>query len=605
MTGTSGRQAAGRTERQGLSWSLRTRVFAVVGLSALPAVLGAVVGTAALASVNGKVSELNQRSVRTLVALADLRDMEGDMRVLSHTVIDADGSDRADVIKDIKDTDAQADADIAAFRAAHGSTTDPEGASVSAFVKRLDDWRTVRDEQVVAPATRGDATGARAALAGPLQVADESMAAPLDAVFDQESAGAKARVSAAESAYDAGRLRVALLIGLGLSLSVLTAWLLIRRPVALLRRITAVVAGGNIDVCVGDTDRTDVGLLGQALDRLLSTIRAQRDDLATQQAARERHLAMTFSRQQEAEQQVRQRAQAVIDETGEAVLAELAGVLEQADAVRAASGEIDARVADADAMTSTVVERAGAADEVVEAVTESLRRVAGIAQLIAGVAEQTNLLALNATIEAARAGDAGRGFSVVANEVKELAAETGRSTGEISTTVSALESDAAAMATTIQQMAQGVSTMGDATALVSQVAARQRHSVERLDESVRQAMSRITAMSQLTERLERRHGRRVAVDATGVARWGGRSQECEIVDLSETGIRLWLDETLPAVGDNVVVDISAQGWFATLSCRVVRIQTADPTHEVGAVFTGLTAADKAQLTSYLTSLTSL
>ncbi|HEH9430728.1 TPA: methyl-accepting chemotaxis protein [Aeromonas sobria] len=112
-------------------------------------------------------------------------------------------------------------------------------------------------------------------------------------------------------------------------------------------------------------------------------------------------------------------------------------------------------------MTDTMQQIAamiGQANEAMGLLEQQSEQVGQITEVIATIAEQTNLLALNAAIEAARAGEQGRGFAVVADEVRQLATRTHQSTAEISQTIAAIS----------QQTRQTVLTVSGGTRLVEQ-----------------------------------------------------------------------------------------------------------------------------------------
>lgn len=126
-------------------------------------------------------------------------------------------------------------------------------------------------------------------------------------------------------------------------------------------------------------------------------------------------------------------------------------------------------------------ERLTATDSNTQALAKEIQQVSAVLEVIYGVAEQTNLLALNAAIEAARAGEQGRGFAVVADEVRSLATRTQSSTQQIEQIIAGL-----------QERAHQVSASMDETQLQSkgtqEQAEKAQQALDDIDQQIRQIL---------------------------------------------------------------------------------------------------------------------
>jgi len=403
----------------------------------------------------------------------------------------------------------------------------------------------------------------------------------------------------------AQRTRSLLITLAGLVLAAWSAagvWWQTRRDVRLVVSGMSAIADGELDERPLPDGGDEFGDIGAALAVTRSRLSEQERQLQEAQRAREHQMHLSFQHQRDAEQQLRLRAQSVIDETATVVAEELQDVVVQVGAVREAASTIDERVAATDQVSHEVVGDAREADRVVAALVDSLRRVGGMAEVISGVADQTRLLALNASIEAARAGEAGRGFSVVASEVKDLATTTAESTQQITSTIQALESDANAVATTIATMTTRIRGLDDATAVLGNVATQQHALVTRLDSAVTEAIDRVTSMSSLTQRLERRRVERVAASGTVTLDVGGRTYPAELRDLSTLGAQVITSPSRVRPGEAISLQLKLAATPLRLAATVVRVFPAGDRHEVGLEFLDLSPTDLEQLRVHVAEL---
>jgi methyl-accepting chemotaxis protein len=328
--------------------------------------------------------------------------------------------------------------------------------------------------------------------------------------------------TAADAAFDATRsetIRTLTIIAAlaAIALAAFSWWLIgtIIRPLLHAQEVANRIADGDLTGSVHVEREDELGRTLHACERMQQNLREIARALldgANDIASTSTQLAASTNQIAKATEQQSQAASSMAASVEEMSVS-ISHMSDHASEVRTAASQSDEAAMSGGAVIETLVADAQHAAGSVESAAVEIRqletlseRISSIVSVIREVSDQTNLLALNAAIEAARAGEAGRGFAVVADEVRKLAERTGKSTQDIAGVIEevqrATRSVVSRMEQTVAEVRKGATTSqqaGEAIAAIRTDASRVVVAVEEIGNALREQS---TASTDIAKRVE-------------------------------------------------------------------------------------------------------
>jgi len=265
---------------------------------------------------------------------------------------------------------------------------------------------------------------------------------------------AEAFYQQAEASYQTTFTLITTVVAVGALLSIILAYITITGIGLGVRRIEEAasrLAGGDLNVEVDYQGKDELGHIATAFNTMATSFRQTvneiKDSITRLAAAAEETSVVTAQTNAGISQQQTETSQVAtaVNEMNATVHEVARNAVDAAAAAKDADDSFTA----GKKVVDTIIEAIGAlatevdqAAKVIHDLEQESDSIGSVLDVIKGIAEQTNLLALNAAIEAARAGEQGRGFAVVADEVRTLAGRTQESTKEIEEMITRLQSGA-------------------------------------------------------------------------------------------------------------------------------------------------------------------
>lgn len=435
---------------------ISTKLYVAFALCASITLIVGIIGSQGIGSLSTNLQSVFSNNLvsvsKTAEARSDAIAQNRDLyRLLAASIAGSDAAERSAIVASMNENRQTSERAFAVYRAT--PLADDERAAGDRMEKDWPAYQAIID-RVAATIERGDLAAAKQLMAGEMHQAYRTVMDEMEIMVKSNNRQIGEGAQDARDSEAAAKLN----LYLGIGASFVTALLLgifisrvISAPIALAVGNAQRIAGGDLSKTIesghGDEGGQLLAALGAMQSGLKSTIQqiaSAADQLAS--AAEELNAVTEESSRGLVRQNDEiQLAATAVTEMSAAVDEVARNATSTSEASRhtsneAASGRDQAREA-VKAITSVNAE-IGQSTVIVDELAGSVRDIAKVLDVIRGIAEQTNLLALNAAIEAARAGEQGRGFAVVADEVRALAARTQASTGEIEAMIASVQSRA-------------------------------------------------------------------------------------------------------------------------------------------------------------------